>query len=54
MADFGIVDAAVAHEGGSAGITGVDSPKATADETEECAGHAGEEKDEWEGCCGFH
>lgn len=45
MADFGVVDAAVAHESGGVGVACVDAAKAAADEAEECSGHAGEEED---------
>ena len=55
VADFGVVDAAVAGEGGGGGGEAcVDAAEATADEAQECAGHAGEEEDEGEGICGFH
>lgn len=40
VADFGVVDAAVAGEGGGGGEACVDAAEAAADEPEECTGHA--------------
>lgn len=40
VADFCVVDAAVAGEGGGGGEACVDAAEATTDEPEECTGHA--------------